>query len=89
MDAPTRAEVVAKFRQVIDGSVSREVASSWAEQWIIMDDPPDMDRDIWEALDFLGGVDMITTDRPYLYVMEDIVAALDQLQDPGGTEEGE
>lgn len=71
MDAPSHSEVVAKFRDLIQNSASREDVATWAQKWIIADNPPKMDRRIWEALKFLTGADLISTDRPYLYSTAD------------------
>lgn len=79
MDAPSRSEVVAKFRQLIEESASREEVATWAQKWVIADNPPGMEKDVWEALQFLTGADLISTDRPYLYSAEDFQRELAKL----------
>lgn len=80
MDAPSRSEVVAKFCQLIQESASREQAATWAQKWVIADNPPEMEEDVWEALKFLMGVDLMSTDRPYLYSAQDFERELSKLR---------
>jgi len=79
MHAPSRSEVVAKFRQLIRGPSSREEVATWAEKWVIVDNPPCMEADLWEALKFLAGADLISTDRPFLYSTQDFECELAKL----------
>jgi hypothetical protein len=64
MDAPSRSEVVAKFRPLIQESASRDEVAMRAQKWVIADNPPDMEKDVSEALQFLMSADLISTDRP-------------------------
>ena len=82
---PSRADVEAKLLDLIEGRLSREEVSSWAEYWLyedfeegrdLFDDPVLLD-----ALDALSGADAITTDRPYLYGESDFRAWLDELRE--------
>lgn len=68
---PTRADVENVLLALIDGSISREDAAEWASVWIRMEDPPIHDKQVWQALERISGADMITTDRPYLYMSID------------------
>jgi hypothetical protein len=79
MDAPARSEVVARFRQLIEESAPREEVATWAQKWVIADNPPDMEKDVWEALQFLAGADLISTDRPHLYSAQDFERELAKL----------
>ena len=79
MNAPTRSEVVAKFRQLIEESAPREEIATWAQKWVIADNPPDMEKDVWEAVTFLAGADLISTDRPYLFMKVDFECELAKL----------
>ncbi len=83
-EVPMCADVEAKLLDLIEGRCSRYEASSWAEHWLyedyvlaldLFDDPA-----LLEAIDALSGVDMITTDHPYLYGEEDLRAWLHELQ---------
>lgn len=38
-----------------------------------------MEKDVWEAVTFLAGVDFISTDRPYLFMKEDFESELAKL----------
>lgn len=79
MNAPSRSEVVAKFRQLIQESTSREEVATWAQKWVIADNPPKMEKDVWEALQFLTSADLISTDRPFLYSTQDFERELAKL----------
>jgi hypothetical protein len=79
MNPPSKPDVVVMFQRLIDETITREEAANWAEPWIIAYDPPRMPQEIWKALIFLSGVDLPTTDRPYLHGKEDFEAALDRL----------
>ena len=81
MNVPTKAMVIEKFRLLIQGEISREDAETWAEKWVVADNPPDIDKKIWDALCFLTMVGTISTDRPYLYGIEDFETALAKLSD--------
>ncbi len=67
LSAPSQKCVQAKLLALILGDCSREEVASWAESWMIQDDPDVDDPIVWRALDRLSGADMIDFDRPYLY----------------------
>jgi hypothetical protein len=71
MNPPTRSEVIEKLQQLVEDSVSREFVATWAQKWVIADNPPKMSKEIWEALSFLTGADLISLDRPFLYTTKD------------------
>lgn len=81
MEPPTRAEVAAVLRGLINGEQSRQSASAWASDWLLgearVSDPA-----VWESLQLLGAADLISTDRPFLYDDEDFRACLDRLSVP-------
>ncbi len=79
MKAPSRSEVIAKLNQLVQESASREEVATWAQKWVIADNPPDMEKEVWESLQFLTGVDLISTDRPYLYSVQDFEGELAKL----------
>jgi len=82
MNPPTRSEVADKIRQLVSGELTRNAASAWACTWLLNGFTVD-DRVVWEALELLGAADLISTDRPYLYVDEDFIAALKSLTTEG------
>jgi len=79
MNAPSRSEVTEKFQQLLQEVASREGVATWAQKWVIADNPTDMEKDIWEALQFLASADLISTDRPYLYSAQDFERELAKL----------
>jgi hypothetical protein len=50
--------------------------------WVIAGDVDD--KVLWDALVKLGGVDLISTDRPYLYMNEDFYLWLENLESGNG-----
>lgn len=79
MEPPSKADVIDHFQRLIREQLSREDVATWAEKWVAAEDPPDLDDDVWEALKFLASVDLISTDRPYLYSVEDFEHELRRL----------
>lgn len=79
MTPPSKSQVTEKLTLLIQDGISREDAASWAQQWVIEDTPADMPKEIWEALQFLCGADMISLDRPYLYERVDFEDELAKL----------
>jgi len=79
MHHPSKVEVINKFTSLIAGEASRESVAQWAESWVSMKNPPEMDEAAWGALKFLCAADLITTDKPYLYDVEDFQRELKKL----------
>jgi hypothetical protein len=79
MKAPSRSEVIEKLRQLVQESIPREEIATWAQKWVIADNPPNMEKDVWEALQFLTSADLISTDRPFLYSAQDFERELAKL----------
>jgi hypothetical protein len=77
--SPSREEVENQLLDLIGGAISREDASTWAEQWA-SDDEVEVDEGIWEALRRLHAADIPTTDRPYLYERIDFESWLSDLR---------
>jgi hypothetical protein len=78
--APSRDEVRQKFLDVLAGRISREEAASWADTWVIDDDPEVDDRVVWEALKDLCGVDLRVNPTDYLHNEVDIHQWLDRVE---------
>jgi hypothetical protein len=80
--SPPRAEIVAVLNAVLEGGMSREDASDWAQPWITESRGPVRveDEAAWRALTLLGSIDLPTTDRPYLYERVDIEGWRDDLR---------
>lgn len=58
----TRATVAETWQAVLDGTVSRADAHTWASQWVEGDDPDVSDPMVWSALERLHGFDLVWTD---------------------------
>jgi hypothetical protein len=72
--------VEAQLRGLIEGRITRDDASAWAWQWVAAADPNVDDRVVWNALTNLVGADLISTDRPHLFMEIDFRAWLDELR---------
>lgn len=70
---PSRQEVVLQLQGLIDGVYTREAVSQWARKWVVADDDETeiSDERLWNALENLSVADTPTTDRPYLFEVED------------------
>lgn len=80
MHPPKQSEVIEKLTMLLRGDISRKEASEWAAQWVLLDNPPEMDDSTWDALGNMAGTDMPTTDRPYLFGNDDFSEWLNDLQ---------
>ncbi|MGV3604803.1 MAG: hypothetical protein ACO1RA_00235 [Planctomycetaceae bacterium] len=79
MDSPTRADVADKLKQLLAGTLTRQAASDWASI-CLLNSVPVSDNDVWNALELLGGADLISTDRPFLYMDVDFLEALKTIE---------
>lgn len=81
---PTRADVATAIKSMIKGERSREDVADWASEFVVYDDPiyPEVtDEVVWDMIGVLGGADSPSTDRRYLYEVEDFTAWLDELNE--------
>jgi len=70
---PTLEEALSRLQNLVQGHSpqTRREAADWAAQYL---DWPFDEPVLREAIDLLVSVDLITTDRPYLYGPEDFAA---------------
>ena len=66
MEPPSHEDVVGAFNDLISGTRTRKEVSQWAVSYIVSG-VRIKDKRISQAIDDLGMVDLISTDRPYLY----------------------
>lgn len=66
-EPPTADAVREKIVDMLAVRISRESAASWAEQWVMADDPVVEDRDVWRALKRLAGADSRVSPQDYLF----------------------
>ncbi len=78
IEIPTRNEVATVLQGLVDGSRSRQSASTWASVWLLSD-ARISDSTVWDALQLLGAADLMSFDRPFLYNDEDFLACLGTL----------
>jgi hypothetical protein len=77
--APGRAKVAEQLRGLIEGRHTREEVASWAQRWVAIDDLDVPDQATWSVLRSMCGADLISTDRPFLYEVEDFTSWLREL----------
>lgn len=82
MNPPSRHEIANVLRAILSGTLTRKEASEWANRFII-GDMRRTDTQVWNALKLLGGADLISTDRPFLYQSIDFQQCLMQLENQG------
>ena len=68
---PLLGEIILVFDQLIAEVISRSEASVWATPFFLNDDVRVDDDRIRNALEYLYIADAISTDRPFLYGIED------------------
>ena len=73
-------ERVPVFLDLIDGRRSRDEVVQWVGQWVFGNPSHDINPAVSDALDALVMVDLITTDRPYLYMEEDFRSWLEKFR---------
>ncbi len=79
VDQPSRANIREKIVQLISGELDRASASEWAFAIIDDDHIRVSDQVVWKILQCLGGADLPTTDREYLYEKEDFNCWLNEI----------
>lgn len=76
MDLPSRDEVRTVLDGLLTGTLSPEEASEWARPWVTEEGGPVevQDQAAWEAVCAIGMADLPSTDRRYLYGVDDFRA---------------
>lgn len=76
LEKPTVKEIVRRLKLVLDGKISREEVSTWAEHWTqkFMNEFGLSEEDLilWKYLDVVSGIDLKDSPNEYLHVDEDI-----------------
>jgi len=80
MTHPPRTEVAKQLERLIENTSSREEVAAWAMSILNHDDIRISDVTVLDALKFLGSVDLVSTDRPYLYMETDFARELAKLK---------
>jgi hypothetical protein len=70
---PNREQIIEILKLILEGGVTREEVSAWAEGYVMQDEPIDMETVVWEFLQVVSGVDIKVTPEEYLYVEQDII----------------
>ncbi|TCX50642.1 MULTISPECIES: hypothetical protein [unclassified Dehalobacter] len=76
MNKPSLKEIIEKLQQVVEGKISREDVSNWAEKASqYFEGESSLSQDdisIWKALDVLLGIDLKDSPEDYLHNETDI-----------------
>ncbi len=75
----SRANIREKIVQLMSGELDRASVSEWAFAIIDDDHIRVSDPVVWKILQCLGGADLPTTDRDYLYEKEDLNCWLNEI----------
>ncbi|MDP2229084.1 MAG: hypothetical protein Q8J78_16590 [Moraxellaceae bacterium] len=67
---PSREELIRKIDALCAAEETREQVAQWAFS-ILSSDGRVTDQVVWSVLEGLGAADLPSTDRPYLYSIED------------------
>lgn len=77
---PSRTDIISVIDKLMAGEVTRAEVSAWAFRFISDEDLRIDDDCAWEVLQNLGGADLVSTDRPFLYASEDFREWRDSLR---------
>ncbi|EBG0214318.1 hypothetical protein H9V85_003025 [Salmonella enterica subsp. enterica serovar Louisiana] len=69
---PTRHEIASIINRLKTGAVDRTYAAQWAFSIIDADDIRVTDQVAWKVIQSLGAVDLPSSDRDYLYGIDDL-----------------
>ncbi len=84
MGKPTIKEIVKRLNRVLEGTLTREEVSTWAETWtrsfLDADGLKESDLTIWKYLDVVSGIDLKDSPTEYLHIEEDIKEWIERFQ---------
>ena len=76
MEVPSRSDILAKLKAIMEGSITREDANDWAAEYIHYDYPqiyPEVeDPLVSEGIGFICGINLLVEPNVYLHSHEDI-----------------
>ena len=73
-------EGLENIKKLKAGKMSRKEVSNWATSLLIDDDLYIENEKLYSALELIGGLDLVSTDRPYLFEQKDINKCLEDLK---------
>lgn len=80
MEPPSREEVMRRLNELIAGSASPSEISDWAMGYFRNDDIDFPDECVLDALDVMGGADLLVPSGEFLYGLEDFKSWLDEFR---------
>jgi len=82
----TLNDITERLRSILTGDMTRESASDWATSQIELEDrrelhysPDVLEDEIWQAIIFLAGIDLLVSPGTYLFGVEDIQGWISKL----------
>ncbi|WP_163539240.1 DNA-binding protein [Gracilibacillus sp. YIM 98692] len=81
MNEPNMKEVIEMLEKVLSGDLKREEISEWAESYVMADEPKVDDKNVWEMLQIISGIDILDSPKTYLHNEEDIKEWIEKAKD--------
>ncbi|AOC56040.1 MULTISPECIES: DNA-binding protein [Bacillus] len=72
MVEPEMIDCINKIQKVLNGTMTREEVSDWAEIYVSADDPEVDDEKVWDMLILLSGIDLKDAPNSYFHTEEDL-----------------
>ncbi|MBI0577374.1 DNA-binding protein [Neobacillus cucumis] len=72
MNQQTVNEIIKKLKLVLIDEMTREKVSDWASFYVMADNPNIDDKNVWDLLILLSGIDILDSPTTYLHNEEDI-----------------
>jgi hypothetical protein len=74
----TVSEIIKRLNLVLKNEMSREEVSDWASDYVMTDNPAINDKNVWDLLIKVSGIDLLDSPTSYLHNGDDIVAWIKQ-----------
>ena len=75
--------IIEKLKEILDGNISRDIASKWASELRLLDDQRKLEYEdneneliIWNAIVFIEGIDLKDAATTFLHSDKDIIEYL-------------
>jgi hypothetical protein len=75
-----REKAISVLQEVLNGNLTRDDASKWAEKIYLNDDIDVPDEILWDVLGCIMGIDTPSTDREFLFDENDFQSWIDKLR---------
>ncbi len=79
MDENLHLSTILILKKLISGQIERRIASEWAMKYLLQDNLL-LDSQLYDVISAIGAVDLPSTDRDYLYQINDFKEWLKELE---------